>query len=303
MQNILYPSSCVWHDKSHHPLFFEMANNTTWMKNIQESMPLKMLKEEIQSNRPEIVILSSELAANFDPLFVIDQFKKNGVVIERMSILYSIRNIYDYYFSNYLQRVKDPVLHHKSTFAHYCNKSSLNKEFQSLSKWQAMDANDELNCSVRCELYSKENASIPFVQFIEKQFAVNFNMEKINTSVNISPSFAHHLLFLRCNQQFNSDVKKLRDFRLLVKQKFSQSCDEECFVNLIQSIDSLTINSETIFLRPRHKKYLRSINTNKKWNRVLFKKPASFKGDLFDHAFSHLQECIDKCIIYLSENC
>lgn len=196
----LYPSTCLWHDKSHHKLFFSLRgkiidgqSNNEWKKEKER------LRDEIREAQCRDLIISSELLANLRDEEAYHQLLDGiaGSSDKEIFVLLGLRNICKLYLSNYFQRVRDPRIALSMSLAEWVRQGLTIKEIDNALDWQhKLTLAGARNTLTRIEVQSKKNP-VPFLHILSRLYGLK---QETGSIANASPTQEEILVLRRLNE-------------------------------------------------------------------------------------------------------
>lgn len=225
--SILYPETCLFHDRSHHPLFFEIEGINAWQTNKSaEHSYLRGLQAEVELCNPEIVILSSEVVANFNPARILTALTPALDGWFHIDLLAAFRNVYAFSFSGYLQKIKDPVIGHVSTYADYVKSPAALRDFSGALTWYRAAEILPYDSRFITEFFDPKLRRVPFLDYFSDLTGCDLGNDD-DIHVNKSPSIQKHLLFLAANRRSKGDPELRKALRKRIDKLFSDPSSAE----------------------------------------------------------------------------
>lgn len=290
----LYPSSCLWHDKSHHKLFYslkkESVDGTIWHEWEREK---ELLKDEAARSKCTDLIISSELLANLrsEACFQALASGVAGQGKKEIFILLGLRNIFRLYLSNYCQRVRDPNIALSISLSKWVNQGLTIREIENALDWQhRLTVAGAENTFTRIETQSSRNP-VPFL----KMFARLYGLEqKPASTANASPPLGEILVLRRLNEVTRNDANlrlQLRsdETRRTLQEILSKSSLTRTLGNVeagLSETDINTILGQQHGSRAREKALIGT--SNRQYNEIY--KPLRWLTDLDQTYDSNLPE-------------
>lgn len=218
---ILYPETCLFHDRSHHPVFFEIEGINAWHTNKSaEHSYLRELQKEVELCNPEIVILSSEVSANLNPARILTALTPALDGWFNIDLLAAFRNVYAFAFSGYLQKIKDPVIGHVSTYADYFKSPAALRDFSGALTWYRAAKILPYDSRFITEFFDPKLSRVPFLDYFSDLTGCDLGKDD-DLHVNKSPSIQKHLLFLAANRRSKGDPELSKALRKRIDKLFS----------------------------------------------------------------------------------
>ena len=301
----LYPESCLFHDKSHHPLFFHMEGISAWSGSSEssQSTPTENLRDEVLNMNPKSVIISSEIAISINPARTLIQLADIISGFREVTILIAFRNVYAFAFSSYLQRIKDPVFGQISTFSDYLKTASAVRDFQGACEWWIACKSLPYDSRYIYEIFRPSTKVIPFIQYFEQLYGIPLGSGS-TVHANKSPSLEEHMVLLAANRQSSGQKETRKELRRKISRLFASTAPSH-----IQAIYNLQVANSNqrrelqdfafkqipVISRVDGEARLKEIVSADEF-RKLKEPPTGFIGNIFDELFTRCNDEILACL-------